>query len=56
MSVLAIVILIVLSLFTLYQGYTLVRKIISKKCKGAYDDDTNSTQIVDEVNSKKEEK
>lgn len=56
MSVLAIVILVVLSLFTIYQGYTLVRKIIlKKKCKGI-NNDTTSTENVDEVNSIKEEK
>lgn len=55
MKVLAISILVVLSLFTLYQGYTLVKKIQEKrKCKGAELSNSSSTNI-DTENKNEEE-
>lgn len=54
MKALAIIILIVLVLFTIYQGYLLVKKIqLKKKCKGNSNSDSTSNQI-DKENSNKE--
>lgn len=56
MKVVAILIIVTLIAFTIWQGYLTVKKIIlKKKCKGAIN--TDSTQPdVDIENSKKEEK
>lgn len=54
MKALAVILTIVLVLFTVYQGYLLVKKIqLKKKCKGNSNSDSTSNQI-DKENSNKE--
>ena len=55
MKVVAILIIILLLAFTIWQGYSLVKKLIErKKCKGTEISQADSTQEESEINNEEE--
>ena len=56
MKFIAILIIVLLLAFTIWQGYSLVKKIIErKKCKGTEISQADSTQVETEIKEKEEE-